>query len=211
MYPEPIERLIQLFSKLPGVGPRQATRMAFYVLSESNGYAASISRSIDEVRKNISFCDQCFRSVQKSAGKNVCAICQDPKRDQRIICVVEKEIDIANIEKTAAYHGTYHVLGGTISLLDKESPERLRLKDLYQRIETAANSGNALEMIIAMSPTSEGDSTALYLKRTLEPLIQKFPALKLTMLGRGLSLGAEVEYADQVTLESALKYRTPAG
>ena len=122
MYPPAIERLIELFSKLPGVGPRQATRMAFYLLREGNGYSAMLATAIETARKEVGACSRCFRSVQKKTadGNGLCEICGDPKRDQNTVCLVEKELDIPNIEKTGGFRGTYHVLGGTISLLDKD-------------------------------------------------------------------------------------------
>ncbi|MBI2097200.1 MAG: recombination protein RecR [Candidatus Sungbacteria bacterium] len=210
MYPKAILRLAELFSKLPGIGPRQATRMAFFVLREGDNYGRTLAAAIQDVNKNIRSCPQCFRSmdVNGSSHNGLCEICADQRRDGRSICVVEKEIDIPNIEKTGAFAGVYHVLGGTISLLEKDSPERLHLKDLYRRIEELSASGAPLEVIIATNPTTEGDATLLYLERILSPLKERFSVIAISRLGRGLSLGAEVEYADEVTLENALKHRT---
>ncbi len=210
MYPKPILDLIELFSKLPGIGPRQAARMAFFVLRESKGYGASLIAAVKNVKEQVRACGRCFRSMDTNGpvSNGLCDICKNPERDQRTICIVEKEIDIPNLEKTGVFGGVYHVLGGAISLLEKDSPERLRVKDLYRRIEELARDSSPLEVILATSSTAEGDATALYLLRTLEPLAEKSPALAVSRLGRGLSMGAEVEYADEATLEEALKHRT---
>jgi len=210
MFPKPILDLAELLSKLPGIGPRQASRLAFFILRESKGYASALTSAIKNVTERVRPCVQCFRSMDANGnGKDgICDICKDPKRDQQSVCIVEKEIDIPNIEKTKVFHGTYHVLGGGISLLEKDSPERARVEDLYRRVEKLAVDVSPLEIIIATSPTTEGDATALYLERTLEPLAKKSSGVFISRLGRGLSMGAEVEYADEVTLEEALKHRT---
>lgn len=156
--------------------------------------------------KNVGFCSRCFRATEKSSGA-LCAFCQDPKREQTLIAIVEKESDMQNLEKGAVYRGLYHVLGGIVSPLDSDSPKRLHLKELHGRIEDILKKGEACEVILATNPTTEGDTTALYIDRILAPLKDRFPKLKISRLGRGLSLGSELEYADEVTLKNAFLNR----
>lgn len=206
MYPKPIERLIELFQRLPGVGPRQATRMALFSVRDEGRYAKALSDSLLSARKDVTFCAECFRTMDRSAGA-LCDICSNPKRKNGPLCIVEKELDLINIERSGGYQGTYHVLGGTLVLLDPGSPEKLKLRDLYKRIETLIESVNSSEVILATSQTTEGDSTANYIERMLDPLKLKYPGLSVSRLGRGLSFGSEIEYADQVTLKDALESR----
>lgn len=206
MYPKPIQRLIELFAELPGVGPRQAARMAFFVLRSSQDYALALSEAVAGAKKKVGLCTECFRSIDRGNG-TVCDFCAGEKRNRELLMIVEKEMDIANLEKTGMYHGLYHVLGGTVSLIDPESPRKLRLKDLYERIERLLGGAANLEVIIATGQTSEGDSTAMYLEQMISPLRKNFPELSISRLGRGLSMGTEVEYADEVTLENALRHR----
>ena len=207
MFPQALQQLIEMFAKLPGVGPRQATRMAFFVLREPNGYAKQLKDAVETVRTKVGWCAQCFRSMDKNGAEAMCDICKNQNRRPEIVCVVEKEVDLTNIEKIKLFQGNYHVLGGTLSLLDAGAPDRLHIRELYLRMEKLAGVDGA-EVIIATSSTSEGDSTALYLERTLLALVSTHPNFKISRLGRGLSMGAEVEYADQTTLENAIKNRT---
>lgn len=208
MYPKPIEKLISLFIKLPGVGPRQAARMAFFILRDAEGYSRALSDAIRSAKQDINVCSECFKTMEKILGENRCEICRNDSRTNTPICIVEKEMDLLNFEKTGIFHGKYHVLGGTVAALDPDSPAKLKLKELYQRAELILKSQSELEIIIAMSPTSEGDTTANYLERMLAPLKNSFPKLIISRIGTGLSAGAEVEYADQVTLENAYHHRT---
>lgn len=133
--------------------------------------------------------------------------CGDKKRDTKTIAVIEKESDLQNLEKTGAFRGVYHMLGGFISPLDPESPKRLHVKELYERIKKPVEAGDAVEVILATNATAEGDTTALYIERILLPLKEKHPLLTISRLGRGLSLGSELEYADEITLKNALTNR----
>lgn len=209
MYPKPLQRLIDLFMKLPGIGPRQASRFAFHIL-KSNGLAAELDEALKSLDEKIGFCPQCFRTLEKNgASAELCILCRDPKRNRIEIAVVEKESDLENLEKTGAYRGLYHVLGGVLSPLDSDSPKKLHLKELHERIKTVlASQSGQCEVILATSATTEGDLTALYIERVLAPLKEQYPALKITRLGRGLSLGSELEYADEVTLKNALTNRS---
>ncbi len=206
MYPKPIQRLIELLSKLPGVGPRQAGRMVFFILRESNGYVTDLADAVNNLKRNVAACKECFHFMEKDES-DLCEFCRNPKRDKTLISVVEKEADLANIEKTGGYHGLYHVLGGTFAPLDPDSPKKLRLEDFYSRIERHAKNGNTLEVIIATSQTTEGEATARYLERMLEPLAKRYPALSVSRLGRGMSMGSEIEYADETTLHEAFNHR----
>lgn len=211
MYPKPIQRLIELLAELPGIGPRQAARIAFFVLRGSQDYALALSEAVAAAKKKIIFCKDCLRSLERDNGAVLCSFCGGDKRSRNTVMVVEKEMDIANIERAGIYQGLYHVLGGNISLLDAESPKRLRLADLYARMRSLLEEQKeSFEVIIATGQTSEGDSTAMYLSQMLLPLKEEFPHLSISRLGRGLSMGTEVEYADEVTLENALKHRIGA-
>lgn len=207
MYPKPIERLIELFQRLPGVGPRQAARMALFTVRDQGSYSKSLSDALILAKKEISFCSQCFRTMDRMGG-SLCSICSNPERRKiSSVCIVEKELDLMNIERSGAFRGVYHVLGGTLVLLDPDSPEKLKLRDLYKRIEEVAGSRNPAEVILATSQTTEGDSTANYIQRMIDPLVSEHKNLSISRLGRGLSFGSEIEYADQVTLQNALQNR----
>ncbi len=202
MYPSPLEKIIRHFSKLPSVGPRAATRFAFHCLSAPKEEIDSFADTLKEMKKNVTLCKICFRSILKEEG--VCKICKDKKRKRDTLCVVEKETDLLSIEKTSAYQGIYFVLGGTVSPLRKKDFKKIRTEELKERIKNNNKFGlpKIKEIIIATNQTTEGEATALYLMRILEKL-----DVKKTRLGRGLSTGSELEYADEETLISALKGR----
>jgi len=202
VYPKSIQKLIDLFIKFPGIGPRQASRFVFYLLK--NGGVDELIISLEELKK-IGNCEQCYRTMEKKGG--LCSFCSNSKRDPLIIAVVEKESDTQNMEKTGAYNGLYHILGGVISPLDSESPKKLHLKSLHERIKSLLDKNGKCEVILATGATTEGDMTALYIDRVLAPLKEHFKDLKISRLGRGLSLGSELEYADEVTLKNALANR----
>lgn len=208
-YPKPIVRLIAIFAKFPGIGPRQATRFAFFILKSSQELTRDLALALREVVEKITWCGQCFSSMEKEmAAAARCALCRDGKRDQHLIAVVERESDMQNLEKMGAFHGTYHLLNGVVSPLDPESPKRLHLRELFIRIKLLLEtSAPKTEIILATNSTTEGDTTALYIERILAPLKEKYPHLAISRLGRGLSLGAELEYADEVTLKNALTNR----
>jgi len=210
MYPISIQKLIEQFSKFPTVGPRTAARFVFYLLKLSKEESGQLSESISSLQKEVKLCSFCFKPFE--GENNVCEICSDNRRDKSLLCVVEKEIDLETIEKTKKYIGLYFILGGTVSKLMKEDIEKLRIKELRERIE------NVKEIIIATNPTTEGEATALYLERLLKPFtaVQAFGSeaqarrgnpVRITRLGRGLPVGGELEYADEETLSSALDNR----
>ncbi|MBI3630757.1 MAG: recombination protein RecR, partial [Candidatus Sungbacteria bacterium] len=191
-----------------GIGPRQAARFVFFMLKEPNPFIPELVGALKEMEERIALCGDCFATMEReSADVSRCAICRDRRREREQIAIMEKESDMQNLEKTGAYHGLYHILGGVISPLDPESPKRIRLKELYRRIESFLQEKEKCEVILATNPTTEGDTTALYIERILAPLKDKHAGLAISRLGRGLSLGAEVEYADEITLKNALTNR----
>jgi len=204
MYPKSIQKLIDLFSKFPTVGPRTATRFVFYLLKTSKKEIEELVRSITNLKKEVKICSFCFNPFQGEG--NLCEICSDPTRDKTLLCVVEKETDLVSIEKIKKYRSLYFILGGTVSTLKKEDIKKLRIKELTERIKNPQKFGISgakfREIIIATNPTTEGEATALYLERKLKPL-----NIKITRLGRGLPVGAELEYTDKETLGSALEGR----
>lgn len=204
MYPKSLQNLTDLFVKFPGIGPRQASRFVFYILK--SGMTGELISAISELNEKVIFCTQCFRATEKEGG-SLCAFCRDSKREQALIAVVEKESDLQNLEKTGSYSGLYHVLGGVIDPLDSQGPQLLHLKELFSRIKTLLEKGGSGEVILATNPTTEGDTTALYIERILAPLKNNHPGLKISRLGRGLSLGSELEHVDEVTLKNALTNR----
>lgn len=206
MYPKSLQHLIDLFTKLPGIGPRQAARFTFFLIKDDGSVLDDMINSLTELKK-IGWCGQCFKTIEDAAQDNLCGFCKNQKRDRTAIAVVEKESDMQNLEKTGAYAGLYHILGGVISPLDSDSPRKLHLKDLYERIKKLLDEEKKCEVILATSATTEGDTTALYIDRVLAPLKNQHTEFKISRLGRGLSLGSELEYADEITLKSALNNR----
>ena len=196
-YPTPIQNLINEFSKLPGIGPRTATRFVFYLLRKPESELGALSLAVSNLKKEVSICPKCF-NIAESGKDGLCSICQNPGRDQKIICVVEEALNIPAIEKTRQFNGLYHVLGGVIKPHESVGPDQLKIKELVGRI-----SGDSIsEVIIATNPTTEGETTALYLVRLLKPL-----KIKITRLARGLPSGGDLEYADELTISSALAGR----
>jgi len=197
MYPKSIQKLIDLFSKFPTVGPRTAARFVFYLLKLSKEEIEELINSISNLKKTVKICSFCFNSFEGEG--EICSICSNTARDKTLLCIIEKETDLVSIEKTKKYNGLYFILGGTVSALKKVDIEKLRIKELQELVK---NHLEIKEIIIAVNPTAEGEATALYLERLLKPFEKK-----ITRLGRGLPVGAELEYADEETLGSALEGR----
>lgn len=199
MFPEPIQKFVEKFSKLPSVGPRQATRFAFFLLKQGRKEIEDYARLLLDLSKSVKICPQCFYTALDGENSNdVCDICKDKSRNVGTICVVEKETDLISLEKTQKYRGLYHVLGGQISPLDPESYKQIRIKELLERVKKS----EVKEIILATNPTLEGDLTARYLEKILKPF-----SLKISRLGRGLSTGGDIEFADPDTLGNALEQR----
>ena len=193
-FAEPIANLIKEFSKLPGIGPKSAQRLVYYLLRNSNEEAKALAEAILELKEKIRLCSICFNITDCDP----CVICQDKERDHSKICVVEKPSDVLPLERTGKYQGMYHVLHGAINPSQGMVPEQLRINELLSRLQD----GSVSEVILATNPNMEGETTALYLYRILEPL-----GIHITRLARGLPFGGELEYADDVTLAQALESR----
>ncbi len=198
-----IDKLAELFKSFPGIGPRQARRFVYYLLSRNGGYSEELTRAIQNLKKEIIQCDRCqryFVHPEQSRRVGTCRICSDETRDNSLLMVVPRDVDLEAVEKSDSYTGYYFVLGGAIPLLDKEPEKRIRLRELEARIK---GDTNIKEVILAMNVNLDGEHTGEFIK-------EKFKSLPLTFsaLGRGLSTGAELEYADPETLKSALKNRT---
>ena len=197
MYDGALQDLIDALGRLPGIGPKSAQRIAFYVRSRPKAEAELLAQALIDAKEKIRFCTKCGNIAQEE----LCSICRNPKRDQAVICVVEEAKDVGAIERTRSYRGLYHVLGGAIDPINGIGPEQLRLRELLTRL-----SGDSVqEIIIATNPNIEGEATATYLTRTISPL-----GLKVTRLASGLPVGGDLEYADEVTLGRALEGRRSA-
>ena len=197
MLPEPIQRSIDLFARLPGVGPKTAARLVFYLLrTRESGLSEKLGEALTALMEGTDTCPVCFNMM--SAGKETCSICADPNRDQRLICVVEEPLDVPALERTSGFQGVYHVLQGALSPVEGITPDDLKIKELIQRVED----GDVKEVILATNPSMEGDATAMYLQGQLAG-----KELKVTRLARGLPMGGDLEYADQHTLLRALMGR----
>ncbi|MDP3900793.1 MAG: recombination mediator RecR [bacterium] len=202
MYPEALQKLASAFRRLPGIGSRVALRFALHVMKADEQEVSELISAIQKVRSEISLCSFCFAPFE---GEGLCDICSDNTRIPSLLCIVEKEGDLEAIEKTKKYRGLYFILGGSVESLKKEEIEKLRVSDLVSRLKDPAAfgiQGRVEEVILATNPTLEGESTALYVERKIQPL-----KLKTTRLGRGLPIGGELEYADEETLSLALEGR----
>ena len=208
MYSPAIQKLIALFSKFPTVGPRTAARFVFYLLKSSDAEVKEVADSIANLKSTVKQCSFCFNpfepfdAAQGKPSGELCEICRDPRRDQTMLCIVEKETDLVPIEKTKKYPGRYFILGGALSRFNHEDLKDLRTEELLAR----ANQKEIQEIILAFDSTTEGEATSLYIERLLKPF-DTAQGKKITRLARGLPLGGELEYADEETLGSALDGR----
>jgi len=194
LYIKSLENLINEFKKLPGIGPKSARRIAFFLLKLPRNDVLKLSQSIIEMKDKVKFCTQC----NGLSEEDICHICRDESRDRKIICIVEEASDVDIIEKTGEYRGLYHVLGGLLSPIDNIGPDEIKVPGLLERIKTYG----VEEVIIALNPTVEGESTTAYLKKVLKPL-----AVKITRLASGIPVGGDLEYADEVTIGRAISDR----
>jgi recombination protein RecR len=191
---EPIARLIQEFNKLPGIGPKTASRLTFYILRANDEQAHALANAIVEVKDKTIYCSRCFNI----ATEDPCAVCNNPNRETGMICVVEEPLDVLAIERTGEYRGLYHVLHGAISPVEGINPEDLKIRELVARVRVEPIE----EIIVATNSTLEGDATQAYISREIVPL-----GIKVTRLARGLPVGSDLEYADEITLGRALENR----
>jgi recombination protein RecR len=202
----PIDKLIDAFERFPGIGPRQARRFVQYLLSAPSSVRTDLAENIRTLGSTTSQCKKCYRWFVKSTDKTgLCSICSNSNRDRSVLFVVEKDADIDNIERSG-FRGLYFVLGGTIPLAAEEPQKYVRLRELVKRVEEDATQNAIKEVILGLSATTEGDHTRLILQEKLLPIAEGF-ALKLSSLGRGLSTGSELEYADPETIADALGNR----
>ena len=189
-----LEKLVEEFSKLPGIGKKTAQRMAFYVLKSRKEDAEALAQALLDVKEKVNYCSVCFNITEEDP----CSTCKDQKRERSVICVVEEANDVLALEKTNQYKGLFHVLGGVLSPLDGIGPDDLKIKELLSRLKGK----QVKEVILATNPNTEGEATAIYIAKLIKPL-----TAKVTRIARGLPAGGDLEYADQVTLANALEGR----
>lgn len=194
IYTPAVQSLIDEFGKLPGVGPKSAQRIAFHLVKLPKDDALRLARAISEAKEKVRFCEKCFNMSDEAT----CGICSDGRRDPSLVCVVEEPRDIVAVEKTQEYKGFYHVLQGAINPIDGIGPDQLRVKELLKRLQD----GVIREVILCTNPNIEGEATAMYLARLLEPL-----GISVTRIASGLPVGGDLEYADELTLGRALEGR----
>jgi recombination protein RecR len=192
--PETVTRLVDEFSRLPGIGPKTASRLTYYLLRAPVEQVKALGEAIVELRERTRFCSRCFNIAEA----DLCAVCADERREQNTICVVEEPLDVLAIERTSEYRGLYHVLHGAISPVEGIGPDDLRIRELVERVRKEP----ITEVILAMNPSLEGDATAMYIQRQLLTL-----SVRVTRLARGLPVGGDLEYADAITLARALEGR----
>lgn len=194
MTPDPLNRLVAELAKLPGIGEKTAQRLAFHILRAPRQYAADLSAAIADLVEKVRLCSNCFSLTDSET----CRFCQDLRRDERVVCVVETMADLMAVERTREFRGRYHVLHGVLSPLEGTGPEQLKIKELVSRLHRSA----VEEVIVATNPDVEGEATALYLTRLLKPM-----NVKVSRLAQGLPIGGDIEFADQATLARALSAR----
>lgn len=200
LLPEPVQKLIDAFSRLPGIGPKTASRLAFFLLHTSDELSLELAQALQDLKANIVYCQRCFNIT--TAGRVECEICASSERDGRLLCVVEEPLDVLAMERTSGFPGRYHVLGGVLSPIQGIGPDDLRIRELVERVRL----GGIEEIILATNPSLEGDATAMYLHQQLGPL-----GVRVTRLARGLPVGGDLEYADPNTLLRALAGRQELG
>jgi recombination protein RecR len=196
LIPAPVQDLISAFSRLPGIGPKTASRLTFYLLHSTDDLAQELAEALQNLKSGTGYCQVCFNIT--TVERSECEVCASSDRDPRLICVVEEPLDVLALERTGGYQGRYHVLHGALSPIEGIGPEDLKIRELLARVRA----GGVQEVILATNPSLEGDATAMYLCQQLTPL-----GVKVTRLARGLPVGGDLEYADQSTLLRALSGR----
>ncbi|HAY84180.1 MAG TPA: recombination protein RecR [Chloroflexi bacterium] len=200
LIPEPVQRLIDAFSRLPGVGPKTASRLTFHLLRGDETLSVELAEALAELKENTAYCQQCWNIT--TADRTLCEVCAHPRRDAGLICVVEEPLDVLALERTGGFEGHYHVLHGALSPIEGIGPEDLKIAGLIERV----SKGGVREVILATNPSMEGDATAMYLQQQLSG-----SGARVTRLARGLPVGGDLEYADQNTLLRALSGRQELG
>lgn len=192
--PEPIERLVEALKRLPGIGEKSATRLAYFLLSASGPFVEELAEAMLRVKREVGLCERCFDLTESSP----CPLCRDPRRDPTQLCVVEEPADRASVERSGLYRGLYHVLGGTLAPIEGVGPEDLRIPELERRVR----SGEVKEIVLATNPNAEGDATAHFLCDRLRPT-----GVRMTRIAYGMPLGGDLEYADHVTVGMCVENR----
>lgn len=212
-----IEKLVQIFSRFPGIGPRQARRFVYYLLTRTDDTLSELINNIKDLKGDVVMCEDCRRFYEKKNQKtNLCKICSDQTRDRSVLMIVQRDIDLESVEKNGSFDGIYFVLGGSVPILEKEPEKRIRIKELKSFIEKKLKDG-LKEIILGVNWNPEGENTGDYVKRELESLLKKIQSssdkaaadkVKISHLGKGLSMGSELEYTDSDTLKNALRNRS---
>lgn len=201
MLPASLQKLIDSLARLPGIGKKSAQRLAYSLLRSHRSLARDIGESLLRLDRDITLCSECFLIAETSDGVELCSVCRNVRRDSQMICVVEHVFDAEAIERSSEYHGLYHVLHGRISPLDDVLPEDIKMDALVKRVKKGLETG-PIEVVIATNPNAEGETTAMYIQKLLQPF-----DVKLTRIATGIPVGADLEYADEVTLARAMKGR----
>lgn len=200
--PRSIERVISQLSRLPGIGPKSASRLTFFLYKLTDSEFDTFVQSLSQLKSGVQSCELCYNMSESPR----CEVCSDPKRQADLVCVVEDPLDVMAIEQTRKYQGVYHVLNGAISPIDGIGPDQLNIAVLIERVKKLLTEDKQVEVILATNPSLEGDTTALYIGKELKPL-----GVKITRLARGLPVGGDLEYTDELTLSDALNYRKEIG
>ncbi len=202
-----INKLTEIFSKFPGIGPRQSKRFVYFLLTRDVKSLEELSRLILELKKEVGVCQLCMRFFANQSNSKICNVCGDKNRNDKMLMVVERDVDFENIEKSAIYDGKYFILGGRVPILEKKSKEKVRAQELVKTIDERIKNGKLEEIILAFSVSPDGENTERFIREQLLPIAEK-NKIKISILGRGLSTGIELEYPDSETLKSAFKNRT---
>jgi recombination protein RecR len=200
-----ISKLAELLNEFPGIGPRQAKRLVYFLLTKNPAFHRELSEALTTLSKSVSVCPSCFRYFTKN-GESLCNICGDKNRTDGTLMIVEKDVDFENIERSKVYDGKYFILGGTVSALDKKPEEKVRLRELAAIVEERGKSGVLKEIIFALSANADGEETGEFVNEILREAIAQF-GIQVSLFGRGLSTGSELEYADSETIKNAFKNR----
>ncbi|MGB8816224.1 MAG: toprim domain-containing protein [Minisyncoccia bacterium] len=206
---DPAQKLIKIFAEFPGIGPKQAKRFVYFLLTRPRGYVEEISKLFSDLKRQMKICSECYRYFNSEddsvTAEKICKICANKNRDISTLFVVSRDVDFENVERSGGYKGRYFIVGGTIPILDKEPEKKIRIKELVFQVEKMSQNG-LKEVILGLDANTEGQYTEDYIRGVLSPLSAKF-GFKISTLGRGLSTGTELEYSDSDTIKSAIGNR----